>query len=51
MKSSRAAIRYARALILESSEKDALDKTHEDMLLVKEIFDQNTDLKLSLIHI
>ena len=45
MKSSRAAIRYARALILESSEKDALDKTHEDMLLVKETFDQNIDLK------
>ncbi len=45
MKSSRAAIRYARALILESSEKDALDKTHEEMLLVKETFDQNIDLK------
>ena len=45
MKSSRAAIRYARALILESSEKNVLDKTHEDMLLVKETFDQNIDLK------
>ena len=45
MKSSRAAIRYARALILESSEKDTLDRTHDDMLLLKETFDQNIDLK------
>ena len=45
MKSSRAAIRYARALILESSEKDTLDQTHDDMLLLKETFDQNIDLK------
>ena len=45
MKSSRAAIRYARALILESSEKDILDQTHDDMLLLKETFDQNIDLK------
>ena len=45
MKSSRAAIRYARALILESSEKDTLDQTHGDMLLLKETFDQNIDLK------
>ena len=45
MKSSRAAIRYARALILESSEKDTLDQTHDEMLLLKETFDQNIDLK------
>ena len=44
MKSSRAAIRYARALILESSEKDTLDQTHDEMLLLKETFDQNIDL-------
>ena len=40
MKSSRAAIRYARALILESSEKDTLDQTHDDMLLLKETEDK-----------
>ncbi len=45
MKSTRAAIRYARALILESAEADSLELIHDDMLVLSETFDQNVELK------
>ena len=44
MKSTRAAIRYARALILESAEADSLELIHDDMLVLSETFDQNVEL-------
>ena len=45
MKPTRAAIRYARALVLEASEQDCLDKVREDMELIKNTFENNIDLK------
>ena len=45
MKSTRAAIRYARALILESAEADSLELIHDDMLVLTETFDHNVELK------
>ena len=39
MKPTRAAIRYARALVLEASEQDCLDKVREDMELIKNTFE------------
>ena len=45
MKSTRAATRYARALILESTETDSLELVHDDMLVVSGTFDQNAELK------
>ena len=45
MKSTRAATRYARALILESTETDSLELVYDDMLVVSEAFDQNPELK------
>ena len=66
MKSSRAAIRYAKALLLEAVEKNSVEETFSDMEFVKKTFADNIELKhmtgsrviknsiklsLSLIHI
>ena len=45
MKSSRAAIRYAKALLLESIEKKNIEEVYNDMLIVKETFTNNIDLR------
>ena len=45
MKPTRAATRYARALVLEASEQDCLEKVNEDMELIKNTFERNIDLK------
>ena len=45
MKTSRAAIRYAKALLLESVEKNSLEETYNDMKLVKKTFSNNIELK------
>ena len=45
MKSSRAAIRYAKALLLESVEKKNIEEVYNDMLIVKETFTNNIDLR------
>ena len=45
MKPTRAAIRYARALVLEASEQDCLDKVREDMELIKNTIKNKIDLK------
>ena len=44
MKTSRAAIRYAKALILESVEKNNLEETFSDMEMVLKTFEENTGL-------
>ena len=38
MKSSRAAIRYAKALLLEAVEKNSVEGTFSDMEFVKKTF-------------
>ena len=45
MKTSRAAIRYAKALLLESVEKNSVEETYNDMKLVKKTFSNNIELK------
>ncbi len=45
MKTSRAAIRYAKALLLESVEKNSEKETLSDMELVKKTFAENIELK------
>ena len=45
MKTSRAAIRYAKALLLESVEKNSTEKTYSDMELVKKTFANNIELR------
>ena len=45
MKTSRAAIRYAKALLLESVEKDSTEQIFYDMELIKNTFYNNIDLK------
>lgn len=45
MKTSRAAIRYAKALLLESVEKDSTEQIFYDMELIKNTFYSNIDLK------
>jgi F-type H+-transporting ATPase subunit delta len=45
MKSNRAAIRYAKALLLESVEKNSVEKTFQDMELVTKTFNNNIELK------
>jgi F-type H+-transporting ATPase subunit delta len=45
MKTSRAAIRYAKALLLESVEKNSMEETYNDMKLVKKTFSNNIELK------
>ena len=42
MKPTRAAIRYARALVLEASAQDCLEKVNEDMELIKNTYENNT---------
>lgn len=44
MKTSRAAIRYAKALILESVEKNNLEQTFGDMKMVQKTFEENLGL-------
>ena len=44
MKTSRAAIRYAKALILESVEKNNLEETFSDMETVLKTFEENIGL-------
>ena len=44
MKTSRAAIRYAKALILESVEKNNLEQTFGDMKMVLKTFEENSGL-------
>ena len=45
MKTSRAAIRYAKALLLESVEKNSIEEIYNDMELVKKTFSNNIELK------
>ena len=45
MKSSRAAIRYAKALILESVEKDSLEEMNSDMRIILNTFEENQNLR------
>ncbi len=45
MKTSRAAIRYAKALILESIEKDSLEAMYSDMQTVLKTFEENQSLQ------
>ena len=45
MKTSRAAIRYAKALLLESVEKNSTEQIFHDMELIKNTFYNNIDLK------
>ena len=45
MKTSRAAIRYAKALLLESVEKNSTEQIFDDMELIKNTFYNNIDLK------
>ena len=45
MKSSRAAIRYAKALIQESIEVDSLESIYSDMQVVLNTFQENDNLK------
>ena len=45
MRTSRAAIRYAKALLLESVEKNSTEETYNDMELVKKTFANNIELK------
>jgi|TARA_B100000768_G_scaffold176064_1_gene188304 F-type H+-transporting ATPase subunit delta len=45
MKTSRAAIRYAKALLLEAVDKNSLEETFNDMKLVKITFANNIELK------
>ena len=45
MKSTRAAIRYAKALLLESVEKNSLEETYNDMKWVKKTFANNIELR------
>ena len=45
MKSNRAAIRYAKALLLESVEKNSVEKTFQDMELVTKTFNNTIELK------
>ena len=45
MKSSRAAIRYAKALVQESIDKKCLEKVYLDMQIISNTFNQNDDLK------
>ena len=45
MKSSRAAIRYAKALILESVEKDCLEEMNSDMHIILNTFEENQNLR------
>lgn len=45
MKTSRAAIRYAKALLLESVEKNSIEETFNDMVLVEKTFANNIELK------
>ena len=45
MKTSRAAIRYAKALLLEAVDKDSVEETFNDMELVKKTFANNIELK------
>ena len=45
MKTNRAAIRYAKALILESIEKDSLESMYSDMLTVLNTFKENQNLQ------
>jgi len=45
MKSTRAAIRYAKALLLESIEKNSLEETYSDMILIKKTFTDNIELR------
>ena len=45
MKTSRAAIRYAKALLLESVEKNSIKETFNDMVLVEKTFANNIELK------
>ena len=45
MKSSRAAIRYAKALVQESIDKKCLEQVYLDMKIISNTFNQNDDLK------
>jgi F-type H+-transporting ATPase subunit delta len=45
MKTNRAAIRYAKALILESIEKDSLESMYSDMQTVLKTFKENQNLQ------
>ena len=45
MKTNRAAIRYAKALILESIEKDNLELMYSDMQIVLNTFSENENLQ------
>ena len=45
MKSSRAAIRYAKALILESVEKESLEEMNSDMHIILNTFEENQNLR------
>ena len=45
MKTSRAAIRYAKALILESVENSSSEKMFKDMQTVLQTFEENPDLR------
>ena len=45
MKSSRAAIRYAKALVQESIDKKCLEQVYLDMKNISNTFNQNDDLK------
>ena len=45
MKSSRAAIRYAKALVQESIDKKCLEQVYLDMQIISNTFNQNDDLK------
>ena len=45
MKSNRAAIRYAKALILESVEKDTLELMNSDTQIILNTFEENPDLR------
>ena len=45
MKTNRAAIRYAKALILESIEKHSLESMYSDMQIVLNTFKENENLQ------
>ena len=45
MKSSRAAIRYAKALVQEAIDKKCLELVYLDMQIISNTFNQNDDLK------
>ena len=48
---SRAAIRYAKAMYDIANEENFINEVYKDMSLIKDLYGDSLDFKLSLIHI